>query len=103
MTETTPRTSKMPAFETLDEEAAFWDEHDTTEFADEWEPVEVEVVQPLRHGLTVTLDTEEFHRLLAIAKERGISIIALAELWVRESLVQAEASAQPTQRERTTA
>jgi hypothetical protein len=35
--------SKIPEFKSIAEEAAFWDTHDTTEFEDEFEDVEVEM------------------------------------------------------------
>ncbi len=34
---------KIPAFSSIEEEAAFWDTHDTTEFSEEWTPVEVKI------------------------------------------------------------
>ena len=84
--------SKIPEFESLEEEAAFWDSHSLAEFEDELEPVELEVVLPLRHGITVSLDNDAFHRLYAIAKKRGMSFVALAETWVLEALARAEAA-----------
>ena len=84
--------SKIPEFETLEEEAAFWDSHSLAEFEDELEPVELEVVLPLRHGITVSLESEAFHRLCALAQKRGMSFISLAETWIIEALDRAEAS-----------
>jgi hypothetical protein len=34
---------KVPDFRTEEEEARFWDEHDTTEFIDDFETVEIEL------------------------------------------------------------
>jgi hypothetical protein len=87
-----PRRSRIPTFDTWEEEAEFWDTHDTTEFEDEWEPVEIEVAHPLRHGLTVTFVGEEFHRLLAEAKRRKLGPSVLAHEWVMEALARAEAA-----------
>ena len=92
MDDRAPRQSRIPTFETYEEEAAFWDAHDTTEFEDEWEPVEIEVVRPLRHGLTVTFESEEFHRLWAEAKPRGLGPSALAHAWILDALARAEAA-----------
>ena len=38
-----PVRSRIPDFASLEEEAEFWDTHDSTEFEDEWEPVDLEV------------------------------------------------------------
>lgn len=38
---------KLLKFNTEDEEARFWDEHDSTEFIDAFEPVEIEVASEL--------------------------------------------------------
>ena len=85
-----PKRSRIPAFETWEEEAAFWDAHDTTEFEDEGEPVEVGVARPLRHGLTVTFESKEFHRLWAEAKRRNLGPAVLAHAWIMEALARAE-------------
>lgn len=84
--------SRIPEFASREEEAAFWDTHDTTDFEDEWEPVEVEVVKPLRHGLTVSFEGTDFHRLVAFAKACGIGPGALARTWVLDALALAEAA-----------
>jgi hypothetical protein len=34
---------RIPAFANIEEEAAFWDTHDFTDFQDEWSPVEVTI------------------------------------------------------------
>lgn len=85
-----PRRGKMPTFETREDAPAFWDEHDTTEFEDEWEPVEIEVARPLRHSLTVSFASDEFRRLLAEARLRGLGPAALVHAWVTEALAQTD-------------
>jgi hypothetical protein len=87
-----PVRSEIPEFETLEEEAVFWDSHSLAEFEDEWEPVEIEVARPLRHGLTVTFASEEFHRLWAEAKRCNISPSVLAHEWIMKALARAEAA-----------
>lgn len=83
------RTS-IPDFESLEEEAAFWDSHSLADFKDELEPVELEVDHPIGHILSVRLESEEFRRLSALAKQRGLTTTALAQRWVLEALAQAE-------------
>jgi len=41
---------KIPRFECIEEEEAeFWDTHDTEEFTDEFEPINVKFAYPLKH------------------------------------------------------
>ncbi|RJS82250.1 hypothetical protein CW713_05345 [Methanophagales archaeon] len=44
----------IPIFKSVEEEAEFWDTHDTEEFADEFEPVEVKFARPLKHKWVLT-------------------------------------------------
>jgi hypothetical protein len=41
------KTKRIPKFASIEEEAVFWDTHDTTEFEDEFEEVEVVFADPL--------------------------------------------------------
>jgi len=47
---------RIPAFNSIEEEADFWDTHDFTDFAEEWRPVEVTVGGELANCLTLRLD-----------------------------------------------
>ena len=50
---------RIPAFANVEEEAAFWDTHDCTDFAPESTPVEVTVNQELAERLTIRLDQDD--------------------------------------------
>ncbi|GEM_PF-4844755 len=43
--------SAIPEFKSIQEEAVFWDTHDTSEFEDEFEPVDLQVSPELRSRL----------------------------------------------------
>jgi hypothetical protein len=45
--------SQIPEFKTIAEEAAFWDTHDTTDFEDEFEEIEVEFKGPYEPPTTL--------------------------------------------------
>jgi hypothetical protein len=87
-----PVLSRIPDFASLEEEAQFWDTHDTTEFEDEWEPVDLEVTRPLVHRLSVRFEGPLFHRLVAIAKRRGLPPSALAAELIREGIERRESA-----------
>jgi hypothetical protein len=86
MRDGSPVRSRIPDFATLEEEAEFWDTHDSAEFEDEWEPVEFEVARPLMHQFSVRLEGPVFHRLVAIAKRRGVPTSTLAAELIREAI-----------------
>jgi len=77
----------IPQFETLEEEAAFWDTHDTTEFEDEFESIEATFAQPLlRRGLTVPLNAQTIESLGRLAAKQKTDPADLARLWIMDRL-----------------
>jgi hypothetical protein len=53
----TPAHGRIPAFQTIEEEAAFWDTHDTADFPDAFKPVDVTVGSDLAERLTPRLES----------------------------------------------
>jgi hypothetical protein len=86
--------SRIPRFTSREEEAAWWDTHDFTDYLDELKPVRVRFAKNLSQGLTVRLDPDTMRALREQAKRRGIGPTTLIRMWVMERL-RAEAS-QPT-------
>ena len=79
--------SKIPRFETYEEEAEFWDTHDTTEFEDEFEPVEATFAQSLvRRGLTIPLDAQTIDLLQRLAREKKTEPATLVQIWILDRL-----------------
>lgn len=81
---TTP--SRIPEFQSLEEEAEFWDTHDITDYLDEMRPVKVRYVPNLSAGMTVRLDPADREALGRISAERGIGPSTLARMWIKERL-----------------
>ena len=80
--------SRIPRFKSLEEEAQFWETHDTTEFEDEFVEVKLKVARPLIHTLAVRLDARTIDRLAAIARQKGLGPSTLARMWLLERLDQ---------------
>ena len=80
------RTSRIPKFASMEEEAEFWDTHDITDFLDELEPAELEFSGKLAQGLVVRFDTDTFKKVCSIAREVGVTPDALVHQWVAERL-----------------
>lgn len=76
--------SRIPIFESIEEEAEFWDTHSITEFEDEWEPVTDIVIMPggPTKRLSVRLDERTFRLLREEAKREGVAMSRLARWWL---------------------
>lgn len=82
--------SRIPEFSSLEEEAAFWDSHDTTEFEDEFEEVEAIFNDSLlRRGIFVSLEEPFLSQLEQMAAKSGSKPALLARRWLMERLQQA--------------
>jgi hypothetical protein len=80
--------SRIPEFSSIEEEAAFWDTHDTTDFEDEFKTVKVRMAKNLSEGLTIRLDKDTLEQLRTQAHEKGIGPTTLARMWILEHLRQ---------------
>src|SRR5947209_18379963 len=78
----------IPAFNSYEEEANFWDTHSITDFIEETEPVKVRATRGLSANVQVRFDPETDHELEAIARERGMKKATLIRTWVIERLRQ---------------
>jgi len=78
--------SRIQRFKSREEEAQFWDTHDTTEFEDEFVEVRLNVAKPLVHILAVRLDAKTITKLGAIGRKKGIGPSTLARMWLLERL-----------------
>ena len=88
---------RIPAFDNVEEEAAFWDTHDFTDFVAESTPVQITVGQELATRLTVRLDQADRQELIKRARSMGIGPSTLARMWLKERLRQ-EAQAEAASR-----
>ena len=79
---------RIPAFANIEEEAEFWDSHDTTDFAEEWKPVQIEIGPELAERLTLRLEQRDRQQLIALARQKGIGRSTLARMWIKERLRQ---------------
>ena len=79
-------TSRIPQFNSREEEAAWWDSHDITDYLDELKPVRVRFARNLSEGLTVHLDPETMRALREQARRQGLGPTTLIRMWVMERL-----------------
>jgi hypothetical protein len=77
---------QIPEFASIEEEAEFWDTHDTADYEEEFRQVEVRFARNLSRGLTVRLDPQTLEELRAQAHRKGIGPTTLARMWILENL-----------------
>jgi hypothetical protein len=80
-----PMKPKIPATDSIQELATFWQSHDVTDFEDHLEEV-TETVFARDSLLCVPLSKGERHALRDAAASRGIDEAALIREWVKERL-----------------
>ncbi len=78
--------SRIPEFASREEEAKFWDTHDTTDFEDEFKPVRVRFAKNLSEGTIIRLDPETLAELRSLAGKKGMGPTNLARMWILEHL-----------------
>ncbi|MBU1660157.1 MAG: BrnA antitoxin family protein [Chloroflexi bacterium] len=80
--------SKAPEFASEKEESEFWDTHDSTEFLDETEPVEMTFVdaRPPKKQISLRLDHTVIEKLKTISAGRGIGYQTMIRMWVMDRL-----------------
>jgi predicted HicB family RNase H-like nuclease len=72
-------------FSDYEQAAEFWDEHDTTKYADDFKTIDVEAELRQRH-FEVELDEDVAKQLREHAKQRGISLSRLVSEMLRGQL-----------------
>lgn len=81
---------KIPQFKTEQEEADFWDSHDSTDFLDETEAINVTFVdaRPSMKQISLRLDPSVIDQLKSLAVDKGIGYQTMIRMWVMERLGQ---------------
>ena len=62
----------IPAFNSYEEEAEFWDTHSISDFKNETKPVKVVATRGYSANVQVRFEPDTDHELDAIARERGM-------------------------------
>lgn len=76
----------IPAFNSIEEEAEFWDTHDVTDLS--LLTPEDFPANPNEHELALELLPEELKQLVRLARSGGVSPASLIQTWVKERLQQ---------------
>ena len=74
-------------FATYEDAAAFWDTHDTTDYPDAFQTVDVEEVALRRRRFEVEIDEDVVRMLQEQARKRALPISRLASDLLRQQLL----------------
>jgi len=88
------KTKKLPDMTDWSEEEIheFWKTHDSADYWEETEPVEIKAERPRQRAVSVKLDERDITRLKRIAREKGIGHTTLIRMWIKEKLKEQPAS-----------
>ena len=78
----------IPAFNSYEEEAEFWDTHDFSNFKQETETAKLKATPSLSANVQVRFEPDTDNELEAIARERGMKKSTLIRTWVLDRLRQ---------------
>jgi len=84
----TPARGRIPAFQNVEKEAAFWDCHGISDYLAESQPVQLTVGPELAERLTLRLDAADRAELERRARRLGVGPSTLARMWLKERLHQ---------------
>ena len=82
---------KIPDFKTLEEAAEYWDTHSFADYAEDTEPVEIEVCLA-RRKIMFEIDSDLSEKLKKIARKKRQSYDKLISSWIREKIMQEAAN-----------
>ncbi len=79
---------KLPDFSkmTLEEIGDFWDTHDSAEYWDEMEEVEVTFKRPKEKIVSMRLSSEDLEEIKRRARNLGLGHTTLIRSWIKEKL-----------------
>jgi CopG antitoxin of type II toxin-antitoxin system len=80
----------IPAFNSYEEMAEFWDTHSLADSWDQTEPAAFEVTPEVRRRYLVAVDREVLARVQRLARLRGVSSESLVNLLLEQRLQEVE-------------
>jgi hypothetical protein len=81
---------QIPAFNSYEEMAEFWETHSLADYWDQTEPATFDVAPDARRRYLVAVDREVLARVQRLARTRGVSIESLINLLLEQRLREVE-------------
>lgn len=74
--------------------AQFWETHDSTEYLDQMEDIEVELNIPEDFRvISLRLEAGDIERAKRLARQKGVPYTVLLRMWIKEKLAEAREDA----------
>ena len=84
---------KIPAMKSDNDIAAFWDNNDFTDFADDTESAgDVVFEKPTKETISVRLEKKQIQQLKKIAQKVGLGYTSLIRSWVIEKIARLQSA-----------
>jgi predicted DNA binding CopG/RHH family protein len=84
MTKTKSKKLPVPTFSSYEEEANFWDTHDTTDY--DFRPVKATVSKSLGQMVSVRFESDTLNKIDQVASSKGLGTASLIRMWTMERL-----------------
>jgi len=81
-----PFPKKMPHFKNYEEEAVFWETHDTSSVFEKWKPARMTFAKPLKHLISFRIDLHLLSGIQTVASRKHIPYQTLIHAWLAEKL-----------------
>jgi len=81
-----PLPKKIPRFKSYEEEANFWDSHDTSELIRNGRPVRMTFAKPVKHLISIRMDATLMSGLQTLAAKRHMPYQTLIRALLAEKL-----------------
>ena len=78
----------IPKFRSHEEEARFWDTHDSVDFVGELVPAKLSFTKPRKRLVSMRLPEAEIIGLKKVAARKGLGYLSLVRMWVTEKLLE---------------
>lgn len=78
----------LPEFSSLKEIAEFWDDHDFTDYEDEFKEVS-DLAFNIKNRFYLPITLDQYDKIESIARNKGITVESLISNWVEERLANA--------------
>lgn len=81
-----PLPKKIPHFSSYEEEANFWDTHDTSRLIKEGNQADIEFAKPMKHLISIRMDRSLLHGLQIMAARKHMPYQTLIQTLLAEKL-----------------
>jgi len=81
-----PFPAKMPHFKSYEEEANFWDTHDTASMWDKWKSAKITFAKPMKHLISIRVDHSLLQGLRTMAARKHMPYQTLIHTILAEKL-----------------